>query len=284
MRTSSTHVVNGLRLASTAIAIACGLSTGVVVRAQSFSEDFSQWPISARGWVTINNSSPLPTGSTLAGWYQGRPFLFPAQAGPEASYAMSGYDSAATSGGAVSAWLISPPITLINGVAITFWTRQDIDNSPPELVFPNQMELRLNPTGSTNVGSTPTSVGDFTILLTRVNPTLSAGGYPQVWTSFTVVVSGLNGPTTCRLAFRNLLPNNLTQGSFIGIDTLTIGQCYPNCDGSTTSPVLGPSDFSCFLSRYRSGDPYANCDASTVAPVLGPVDFSCFLSKYRAGC
>lgn len=62
------------------------------------------------------------------------------------------------------------------------------------------------------------------------------------------------------------------------------GACYANCDASTTAPVLGAADFSCFLARYRAGDAYGNCDASTTAPVLGAADFSCFLAKYRAGC
>lgn len=60
--------------------------------------------------------------------------------------------------------------------------------------------------------------------------------------------------------------------------------CYPNCDGSTTSPQLNALDFGCFISRYRAGDTYANCDGSTIAPVLNAVDFSCFLQRYVAGC
>jgi large repetitive protein len=59
--------------------------------------------------------------------------------------------------------------------------------------------------------------------------------------------------------------------------------CYANCDCSATSPALSPADFSCFLAKYRAGDPYANCDNSTT-PVLSPADFTCFLTRYRAGC
>jgi hypothetical protein len=61
--------------------------------------------------------------------------------------------------------------------------------------------------------------------------------------------------------------------------------CYPNCDGSTTPPVLSAQDFACFLARFRAGDSdYANCDESTIPPILNPADFTCFLSKFRAGC
>jgi hypothetical protein len=61
-------------------------------------------------------------------------------------------------------------------------------------------------------------------------------------------------------------------------------QCYPNCDGSTTVPVLTVLDFSCFLNRFFAGDPYANCDGSTTAPVLNVQDFGCFLNSFATGC
>jgi hypothetical protein len=60
--------------------------------------------------------------------------------------------------------------------------------------------------------------------------------------------------------------------------------CYPNCDGSTISPILNVGDFSCFLNAFASGASYANCDGSTTAPVLNVQDFSCFLNAFAAGC
>ena len=39
--------------------------------------------------------------------------------------------------------------------------------------------------------------------------------------------------------------------------------CAPNCDCSSTPPVLNALDFNCFLNRFTLGDPYANCDQST---------------------
>jgi hypothetical protein len=60
--------------------------------------------------------------------------------------------------------------------------------------------------------------------------------------------------------------------------------CYPNCDQSTTTPILNIADFSCFLQKFAAGDPYANCDASTIPPVLNVADFSCFLQQFAAGC
>jgi hypothetical protein len=61
-------------------------------------------------------------------------------------------------------------------------------------------------------------------------------------------------------------------------------QCYPNCDGSLTPPVLNVNDFVCFLQKFAAGDPYANCDGSTMEPVLNIIDFTCFLQKFSAGC
>jgi hypothetical protein len=60
--------------------------------------------------------------------------------------------------------------------------------------------------------------------------------------------------------------------------------CYPNCDNSTTAPILNVLDFNCFLNQFSAGATYANCDGSTVAPVLNVLDFNCFLNRFTAGC
>lgn len=65
--------------------------------------------------------------------------------------------------------------------------------------------------------------------------------------------------------------------------TLTV-VCYPNCDGSTTPPILNISDFVCFQTKYFAGDTTANCDGSTRTPVLNIYDFLCFQARYVAGC
>ena len=43
---------------------------------------------------------------------------------------------------------------------------------------------------SSNVGTTATDVGDFITLLLDINPTYTTSGYPNVWTQFTVTLSG----------------------------------------------------------------------------------------------
>lgn len=60
--------------------------------------------------------------------------------------------------------------------------------------------------------------------------------------------------------------------------------CPWNCDASTTPPILNALDFSCFLEKYRAGDPSANCDCSTTPPELNALDFSCFLQRFVSGC
>jgi hypothetical protein len=66
--------------------------------------------------------------------------------------------------------------------------------------------------------------------------------------------------------------------------------CYPNCDGSTSSPVLDVADFICFTNKLAAAatDPlaavYANCDNSTASPALNVLDFNCFLNRFVAGC
>jgi hypothetical protein len=88
-------------------------------------------------------------------------------------------------------------------------------------------------------------------------------------------------PTDIRLFTGNV--NNVTGWDNVSVGPAAVG-CYPNCDNSTTAPILNVQDFTCFLQRYAAGDSYANCDNSTTAPVLNVQDFTCFLQSYAAGC
>ncbi|HUN81491.1 MAG TPA: choice-of-anchor J domain-containing protein, partial [Phycisphaerae bacterium] len=80
---------------------------------------------------------------------------------------------------------------------------------------------------STNVGSTATSVGDFTTLLLDINPTYTLSGYPNGWTQYSITLSGIGAPTSGRLAFRYFVENGGPSGAnsdYIGIDTLAYTQ------------------------------------------------------------
>jgi hypothetical protein len=79
-------------------------------------------------------------------------------------------------------------------------------------------------------------------------------------------------------------PNTLNLvGDIRAMDLIPI-PCKPNCDDSTTAPILNVEDFSCFINKFASGDPYANCDASTTPPILNVEDFSCFINAFAQGC
>jgi len=108
--------------------------------------------------------------------------------------------------------------------------------------------------------------------------------------STTLLFSGI-GTILFLLVTRNRLPSYLGSSfAFIAPDqglslTATYGiSCYPNCDQSTTPPILNIQDFSCFLNSFASGVEYANCDGSTIPPILNVQDFTCFLQRYAAGC
>ncbi len=78
---------------------------------------------------------------------------------------------------------------------------------------------------------------------------------------------------------------NYIFGTGFTIKTSTVATtCYPNCDQSTTAPILNVLDFSCFLNKFAAGSCYANCDNSTTPPVLNVLDFGCFLNRFAGGC
>src|SRR5204863_9431075 len=93
---------------------------------------------------------------------------------------------------------------------------------------------------SSNVGSAATDVGDFTTLLLDINPTYALTGYPNVWTQFTVTVSGVGSPTTGRLAFRYFVENGGPTGAnsdYIGIDTMHYACTAPPPPTPTPTPT-----------------------------------------------
>jgi len=132
----------------------------------------------------------------------------------------------------ISNWLLTPVLNLRNGNVLTFYTRTV--HTP---MFPDRLQVRMSTNGaSTNVGSTATSVGDFTTLLLNINPNYTTNGYPNVWTQFTVTLSGLPpAGATGRLAFRYFVENAGFSGAnsdYIGIDRAVYnGPC-----GSPTRP------------------------------------------------
>jgi hypothetical protein len=169
--------------------------------------------LAGKGWVQVNNSSPVGT----TGWFQGNPAVFSAQAGAAEAYIAANFLNA-DFGGNISNWLLTPVLPLQNGETIRFYTRTE---DPP--LFADRLELRLSVNGSSSdVGSTDISVGDFTVLLLTINPALYPTGYPSQWTSFSATLSGLAAPGTGRFAFRYFVPDTSTNADYIGIDTVSV--------------------------------------------------------------
>jgi hypothetical protein len=54
--------------------------------------------------------------------------------------------------------------------------------------------------------------------------------------------------------------------SFVLHGTSGATPCYPNCDASTTPPILNVQDFSCFLNAFASGETYATATVPRPRP------------------
>jgi uncharacterized repeat protein (TIGR01451 family) len=165
------------------------------------------------GWFIQNNSQPIGVLS----WFQGNSAVFPAQSGAPTSYIAVNFNS----GGGVatiSNWLLTPEINLAAIDTLTFYTRAVTGST-----FPDRLQVRYSTNGpSTNVGALATDVGDFTNLALDINPTYTVGGYPQVFTQFTLTSADISAPGTGRVAFRYFVENGGPAGSnsdYIGIDT-----------------------------------------------------------------
>lgn len=192
------------------------------------------------GWFAQNNSSPLGTTN----WFQGNDTVFPAHAGAPTAYIGANFNNTAGVG-TISNWLLTSELTLYDGDTFSFWTRTV--NTPS---FPDRLELRLSTAGaSTNVGTGPTDIGDFTNLLLEINPTLTTSGYPNVWTQFTVTLSGIPNGATGRFAFRYFVTDAGPSGNnsdYIGIDSVEYVSAAPTtCSAPvdipwvTVTPISG---------------------------------------------
>ncbi|MCU0305551.1 MAG: choice-of-anchor J domain-containing protein [Thermoanaerobaculales bacterium] len=198
--------------------------------AQSFTEEFEDiTTLPGSGWVWDNNSTgigttswaPLTEGMTTRGTgeFQGNTTVFPAYSG--AGYIADNYN-ATTGASTISDWLMTPAVTIQNGDTLSFWTRTSTTSS-----WPDRLQVRMSLAGtSTNCGTLPEDLGDFTTLLLDINPTLTVGGYPEIWTQYSINISGVGAPTQGRFAFRYYVTNGGPSGAnsnYIGVDLVEYG-------------------------------------------------------------
>lgn len=198
----------------------------------NFSQGFDNVTLlPGQEWFFRNNSSPA--GST--NWFQGNNEVFTAHAGATNAYIAANYNNTAGTG-TISNWMVTPVLTMANGNTFSFWTR-----TPADILWPDRLELRLSTAGaSTNVGSTATSVGDFSTLLLSVNPSLAQGGYPETWTRYSVTLAGMPGGATGRFALRYYVTNGGPTGansSYIGIDTVEYTGSLANFSCSNVTQI-----------------------------------------------
>ena len=191
------------------------LILNLILYSQSYSEGFENLN-NLTDWYIQNNSV-----SPDADWGGGSSTVFPAQAGTPNSYLSVNYQSTSSAvGTTISNWLFTPTRTYNNGDVITFYSR-----TVTGPLYPDRMEVRFSSDGNgLDCGTTATSVGTFTTLLLSINPTLSTTGYPQVWTQYTITISGLSAATNGRIAFRYFVTNagpGGTNSDIIGIDSYT---------------------------------------------------------------
>lgn len=208
--------------------MAAGLGLlGLKASAQAYTENFDNVGLlGGNGWSIQNLSSPLGPNS----WYQGIPTTATPDPGPfnafngaDNAYIAANFASTTGGSGTISNWLITPNRTLRNGDVFQFYTRKPTILAG-QTDFPDRLEVRMSTNGaSTNVGTTAAGFGDFSTLLLSINPTLITNVYPQVWTQYTITISGLPAPTSGRIAFRYFVTGGGPSGSnsdYIGVDNV----------------------------------------------------------------
>lgn len=193
----------------------------------NFTEGFENADL-PENWAVQNLSAPIGLNTTCWNILTG-PSPWSAQAG----VSQVGANFNCTAGaGTISGWLFSPVIFFNNGDKIKFWTRAAEGGGN----FPDRLEVRLSTNDSSvDAGNSATSVGDFTTLLLSVNPTLSSTGYPEVYTEYTAVISGLPSGVNGRVAFRYFVTNGGPAGinsNLISVDTFS----YENVTLGTETP------------------------------------------------
>lgn len=225
-------------------ALLCTIAFVPLAGAAQITEGFDNIAtLTGSGWTQVNNSTAPPSSS----WFQGDPNIFPSQSGAANSYIGANFLAAALPGN-ISLWLITPVVTLDNGVSLTFYTRTE----NPQ-VAADRLEVRSSTNGaSSNVGANDTTVGDFTNLLLTINPTLAANGYPGSWSQFTATISGLGGPVSGRFAFRYFVTDTSTNADYIGIDSVSVSSTGTVPEPSSIGlGLLGLAGVSALAARRR---------------------------------
>jgi hypothetical protein len=181
----------------------------------SFTEEFdSVYKLSTKGWVMQNIS--------VASWGQGRRGVDKAGVWHGFSaysytvttdeFAYAGTPPSPPSNYTISCWLITPVLSVKNGDKISFYSRADTVG-----VNTDRLQVLMNKSGSAEVGTTATSVGDFTTTLIDINSAQATGGFPVTWIKYEYTFAGISGRMDTRVGFRYYV-NSTTTARGVGID------------------------------------------------------------------
>jgi hypothetical protein len=210
--------------------------TRPAVVSASWTEEFDDVStLGSKGWVIINNSDNVGPEAWRQGRYESANKAaivnnsvigFPAYSASKSPNDFISCDFyAGTNVSNMSVWLISPVTTMKNGDQLIFYSRSAIDSGSYFLKFSiDRLQVRANITSSsTNVGKDWTSTGDFSALWLDINSSLTDGGYPAVWTKYTLTLAGITGTIQSRFAFRYFVADGGPDGpnaGMVGIDSL----------------------------------------------------------------
>lgn len=225
-----------------------------------WTENFDVTAPIPTGWVRKNNSQPLGPQE----WQQGGTD-FNAYNGAATSYLMALWSSTTTTGsGTISNWLFTPQTSFKNGDQFKFYTRTATGST-----WADRMEVRISTNGaSTDVGTTATSVGDFTTVLLTINQTLVPTGYPQTWTEYTATVSGVTGTVSGRAAFRYFVTDGGggSNSNIVGLDNVRFIQTGAIATGAWTGPAGTIFTDATATTPYVTGTPTSTVYVKPTAP------------------
>lgn len=211
---------------------------------ENFNEPFNP---TAAGWIVTNNSSPAGSVSWTQGNQTGGNGTLTAYNGLTDDFYMADF-LAVNSQGTISAWMITPTVTIYNGAVLEFAT--STASYAPQYIYPDRLQVRMAQSTVATIPAGATSVGNFTTLMLDINPNLttnyasavnngSVNGYPASWTVYQLTVSGVTGTVSGRFAFRYYVNDGGANGAnsrLVGIDAVKYTlPCQPSVMGSYTT-------------------------------------------------
>lgn len=207
------------------------------------TENFDVFPAS---WTKLNLSSPVGANMWGAGYAATMPNIDGGAGAyngtPATSYAYVNFNST-TGNNTISNWLITTPVTLMNNDVISFYSVKGLSGGTD--VYPDNLQLRISTNGAATVNPTGNlGVGDFTTLALEINPTLSPTGYATTWTQYSYTVTGLSGPTSCKIALRYFVTSGGPAGANsdqIGVDQFSIDRPLSTQDFFTNNFSMYPN-------------------------------------------